>query len=188
MGEVVSNGGEKPKSAEDEERAKAEQELITKAERDMRPYPAPVDTKDRGVDDWEKDAIPSDLKIPEGRNYAVIRFPAEWTDAPHKGERSCVLWSITDKEEKLAYTLSMGDSNRVVDELAKRTIRAIDGVRVSAAATKDDDNRPGNVDTFWRDIGKCRSWILRFYNQTHSFSEAEKKRFFESCVVVRTAG
>lgn len=133
--------------------------------------------------DWVE--FPSAFRIPAGKTIAFMRFRAEWTDAPAKGDRWCALWPITDAEQKLAFKRARGDQLRLFSEFAKQTIRLIDG-----KAPDWTGNHPGapTVDRFWADIGeKCRVEIQNYYAKTHSLSGAERDDFLKHCFVTRTA-
>lgn len=145
---------------------------------------APIpDARAGGKPPWAK--CPVGMKFPRGRQVAFLKLLPQWTDAPHKGERQCIIWGLTDIDEKLAFGRSMGDVNRAMGELTKQMIRAIDGVVV------DWSGNPGvgNIDLWWREIGgKCRQILTRVYTQMNVLSEDDRKHFFESCIEVRTTG
>lgn len=135
-----------------------------------------------GTPDWCP--IPSGLKIPPGRQIGFMLFRASWTDAPQKGDRTCVLWSLSEAEEKMAYTRARGDALRSIGELAKQMIRVVDGQRADWTLGVG----AGNVDRFWDDIGrKCCQMIQNYYLKTHTLSQEEQQDFFMNCLVVRTA-
>jgi hypothetical protein len=135
------------------------------------------------VPDWA--LVPSQLRIPKGKQVLFLRFRAEMTDAPLKGERQCIVWSLTDGEEKLANDRCAGNSSRAPAEFSKQMIRAVDGVPTDWGRSKG----PGAVDEFWREIGpKGRNMLMRIYTQLHLASDNEVRDFFEHCVAVRTAG
>ena len=73
--------------------------------------------------EWMK--IPAGLKFPTGRVVSFIRFKAEWTDTPGKGDRTCAMWNLNGADEKLAYSRTRGDSMKLVTELSKQTIRVV---------------------------------------------------------------
>lgn len=130
--------------------------------------------------------LPPDFRIPVGKNVTFMRFRADWTDAPAMGERTVVVWPLTDTEMLLANQLARNDDNRTLEEMAKMSIRCIDG--------KHPD-RTGNpavgtiaVNTFWTQIGeKCRRQIKVNHVKTHTLTTEEQLDFFTSCFVVRTA-
>ncbi len=136
-----------------------------------------------GAPQWAK--IPSGFKFPRGRQVAFIRFRAEWTDTPWKGDRQAIVWSLTDADEKIGLARAMGDVNRAANELSKQMLRAVDGYEV----TWDGSPGPGNIDRWWTEIGgKCRQILVRVYTQLHVLSEEERTDFFENCIEVRTTG
>lgn len=127
--------------------------------------------------------LPQGLRVPPGRNVMFVRFRKEWTETPWKGERFCLVWTLSDADERLAYKVAAGESERIPQELAKLMIRVIDGARVSS-----DGDPAGDVNTFWREIGaKGRHALQRIYQANHSFTEEEKDDFFLNCVVSVTS-
>ena len=137
---------------------------------------------DEDIPEWA--VLPPNLKIPRGKRVTFIRFRASWTDAPEKGERQCLLWTLTDGEEKLANDRCGGSSTRAPAEYSKQMIRAVDGVMVDWSKSRG----PGSVDEFWREIGpKGRTMLMRLYAQLHLPSDEDINDFFEHCVAVRTA-
>jgi hypothetical protein len=134
------------------------------------------------VPDWV--VIPDNMKIPRGKRLTFVRFRANWTDSPFKGERQCVIWTLTDGEEKLANDRCAGSPTRAPAEYTKQMIRVVDGVLVDWSKTRG----PGSVDEFWKEIGpKCRSMLMRMYTQLHLPSDEDINDFFQHCVAVRTA-
>lgn len=136
-----------------------------------------------GIPEWMK--VPRGLKFPRGRLPVYVRFRAELTDVPTRGERQAICWALTDADEMLAYKRSMGDPARAIDELTKQMVRAVDGHQVdwSGGAT------PGSIDRWWTEIGgRCRSILKRVYMQTHQATEAEVRDFFENCIAVGGTG
>lgn len=129
--------------------------------------------------------IPVNLQVPKGRQVVFLRFPAALTGNPYRGERQCIVWTLSDGEEKLANDRTGGNMNRAPAEFTKQMIRVVDGVRVDWSKAKG----PGSVDEFWREIGpKGRNLLIRIYTQLHLATDDEVTSFFESCVAVRTAG
>jgi hypothetical protein len=122
------------------------------------------------------------LRYPPGRAVYFLRFRAEWTDTPQKGDRQCVVWPLSDRDEKLAYgRINLGTSGvkAVSLEMAKQMVRAIDGVKVNWSGKRG----PSSIDEFWTDIGaRCRSMIERLFLKTHSLDQAQVDDFFENCV------
>lgn len=121
--------------------------------------------------------VPEGLKLPEeGSQIAFIRIPARWTRSPSKGDRVCICWPIGETEERLAYARSRGDMVRSMTELAKATIRAVDGHRADWSGNMA---KPGSITTFWSDIGpKGRSMIRNYYVRTHTVTDEEALDFF----------
>jgi hypothetical protein len=147
--------------------------------------PGVVKAQDQGdIPPWL--VVPTDarFKVPPNKQVAFMLFKAEWTDRPEKGARQCILWPITDAEEKLAIKATRGEAGRTLTEMSKMMIRAIDG----HLAIRTGDLGPGNVDRFWDDIGgKCRQMITNYYMKTHALSKEEQADFYANCFAVRAA-
>lgn len=136
-----------------------------------------------GAPDWVR--MPAGLKIPRGARVVFMKFKAEWTAAPELGERQIICWPISVGDKKLALGRAIGDGSRVLEELTKSMIRAIDGQLVSW----DGASTAGNVDLFWQQVGeKIRVMLVQIYLQLHTLNDAETVDFFSNCVAVRTAG
>lgn len=137
------------------------------------------------IPEWAQ--IPPNVKMPkQGVTVAFLRIPAKWTSDPAKGDRWCCCWAIGETEERLAYQRSRGDMQRSVNELAKATIRIIDGVKAdwSGSLTKE-----GSVTEFWSSIGpKGRQVIRNYYVRTHTVSDEEALDFFSNHFVNMTVG
>lgn len=137
-----------------------------------------------GAPDWVR--IPDKMKFPRGAQVIFVRFRAELTAAPQKGERQAILWPLSEGDEKHAYMRAQSDPNRAPGQLAKQMIRAIDGHVVNWDGVSDG---PGNVDRFWNEIGgRYRMQLIRLYSKLHILNVDEQRDFFEHCVAVRTAG
>lgn len=159
-----------------------EDDLDPEAAEEAPPKPAlPVSDGDEPPE-WA--VVPANLKVPKGRQVIFLRFPPGLTNNPSKGERQCIIWSLTDGEEKMANDRTGGSAARAAAEFTKQMIRAVDGIVVDWSKPKG----PGSIDEFYREIGpKCRNLLMRVYTQLHLASEDETRDFFESCVAVRTA-
>jgi len=135
-----------------------------------------------GIPDWA--SVPPNFAIAPGRRCGWMLFRADWTDAPDKGDRWCMMWPLSESEEKLAYKRSGGDSVRAITELTKASIRLVDGV----AANRTGSIGPGSVGVFWAEIGtKLRQMLQNYYLKTHSLSPEEQQDFFANCFVVTMA-
>lgn len=109
---------------------------------------------------------------------AFLRIKASWTNDPSGGDRWCTVWQITETEEKLAYNRARGDQHRAVTELAKATIRVIDGTK---ADWSGDLFKKGSVAEFWGSIGpKGRLMIRNYYIRTHMVTDEETLDFFSN--------
>jgi len=141
------------------------------------------DDPDAPLPGWAE--LPDGLTPPKGVQLGFLRIKSGLTSAPHLGDRTCVVWPLTDLDERLAITRIQGNAYNAIAEQAKQMVRAIDGVKVNWNAKAGE---PGNLKDFWRDIGpKGRTLVLRYYNQTHNLSPEETADFLLSCVAVRTA-
>jgi hypothetical protein len=127
--------------------------------------------------------LPPGVKPPaEGTQIGFLRIPAKWTLTPTKGDRLAVCWPLGETDEKLAYARARGDMVRSVSELSKQMIRACDGHKARW------DGKPGDVATFWNEIGaKGRQMIRNYYVKTHSVSDEESLDFFSNHFAVVTA-
>ena len=133
------------------------------------------------IPDWV--VLPPDLKIPRGKQLYFLRFRADWTEKPEKGERQCILWNLSDSDENMALKRAMGDGNRAFKELTKQMIRAVDGKRADWS-----QGFHSNIEKFWREVGsKARQAIVSVYHKTHTFDEVQSADFFTNCWAVRTA-
>jgi len=133
---------------------------------------------------WAK-VPPAPFRFPRGVEVAFVRIRGELTAARQKGDRVLIIWGLSDGDEKLAVMRSMSDSNRVITEMAKQTIRAVDG----HPADWTGKPGPGNIDQVWRELGgKGRGQIVRLYTQLHVFDAAEQADFFENCVALVATG
>lgn len=153
---------------------------------------APIDLDDeedgdepqpeKPLPDWA--TLPAGMKTPAGWQVWFLRFPANLTNNPGKGDRTCILWNLSEADEKLAAKRARGDGLRVIDECAKQMIRAVDGVKADWSGASG----PGSVASFWSELGgKGRHQIKGLYLRTHTMSPEENAAFFERGVVVRTA-
>ena len=144
----------------------------------------PTDAGESDVPEWA--LVPANLKVPRGRQVYFLRFPQALTGNREKGERQCIVWTLSDGEEKMANDRTGGSASRAPAEFSKQMIRAVDGVVVSWAVGQAAG--PGSIDAFWREVGpKGRNLLMRIYTQLHLASQEEVLDFFESCVAVRTA-
>jgi hypothetical protein len=164
--EQTANGG--PAPAEDEPATAAERMAAA-----IEGAPAAA------VPDW---FVPSaGFKAPPNRRICIMRFRGEWTDAPQKGERQVVCWSLTSKEEELAASRAMGSDQRLINELTMACVRYIDGRRVDWTGT------PGagaSAPEFWAEIGSsCRKLLVNYYVKAHTLTVVQQVDFFANCVV-----
>jgi len=138
--------------------------------------------KIEGVPEWA--SIPPGFEIPPGKRCGWMLFRAEWTDAPAKGDRWCMMWPLSEAEEKIAYKRSNGEATKAIAELTKASLRIVDGVKADRTGT----SAPGSVGVFWAEIGtKLRQMLQNYYLKTHTLSSEEQQDFFANCFVVTTA-
>ena len=127
---------------------------------------------------WAK--VPTDLVFPHSLSPLYVLFRAEWTYAPKKGDRQCILWPLSDADEFQAAQRSANFPTRAFAEQVKGTIRAVDGYKADWTGR----NSPGSIDVFWREIGmKCRGMLDSLFVKMHVLGPQEQADFFESCVV-----
>ena len=137
------------------------------------------DTSD--IPEWV--VLPDGFKMPLGRRVTFVKIYAAMTDTPAKGDRQCILWNLTEADEKLAIKRTRGEGIRVMDEFTKQMIRAIDGKTVDWTGNAG----PRSPNTFWNDIGgKYRQQLKNVYAKNHSMDTAEMVDFFSNCFAVRT--
>lgn len=131
--------------------------------------------------------FPQGFRIPPGKEVAFLQFRAKWTDRPERGDRWCMLWPLSDADEKLAIKRTRGEGGRALSELSKGCIRVIDGKRADWTQAGDKDTTYA-VDRFWDEIGgKCRQMITNIYLKTHSLTKEEQADFLENCCFIRKA-
>lgn len=156
-----------------------------RANKDTEPPTAAIAKDPNALPEWV--SFPPGFRIPPGREVAFLMFRSKWTDRPEKGDRWCMLWSLSDADEKLAIKRTRGEAGRSLSELSKGCIRVIDGKRADWTQTGTPETSY-SVDRFWDEIGpKCRQMISNHYIKTHSLSKEEQADFLESCLFIRKA-
>jgi hypothetical protein len=141
------------------------------------------------IPDWV--VLPSGLALPPGRQVTFLRFRSSWTDVSSKGDRQCIVWNLSEADEKLALRRTRGDALRSIDELTKQAIRAVDGHKANwtGVAKIGETLGQGDVSKFWNEIGaKCRQQLKNVYIKAHTLDVGEAADFFTSCIAVRTVG
>lgn len=182
-----------PVAAEDPQKTRIEDAIKAKAEEvaDEAQVLQPIDLDDEDdaiptkddLPDWA--TIPDHVKVPDGWQIWFLRFRGSWTNTPNKGDRTCILWNLSESDMKLAGRRARGDGWRVIEEMAKQMVRVVDGVRADWSGAKG----AGSVDAFWNEIGgKCQYQVKNLYLKTHTMSSEENADFFAECCAVRTAG
>lgn len=141
--------------------------------------PKPVD----GHPEWAP-PLPEKLRVPPGVQVTWIRIRAGLTVAPHKGDRVCAVWALSELEERQAVTRARGDQYQMLSELAKATVRTVDQHMCDRTATP---GHPGAIAKFWGEIGpKGRSLVRTYYSRTHTMSDEETQDFLLNCFATRT--
>lgn len=134
--------------------------------------------------------LPPGVVLPKGYQVWFVRFHANLTNTPTKGDRWCVLWNLVEADEKFALKRTMGDHVRTLSECAKQT------VRITGFVT--DPPTPGNrvnwglghhaLSEFWDGIGGAyRQQLMNMYVKNHTLGAEQAADFFSKCVVVLTA-
>lgn len=158
-----------------------QQQKVVDAEADADAAYSKPKTEESSLPDWVK--IPSELQLPKGRRILAMRFRADWTETPEKGDRQCVLWTLTEADEKLAFRRTRGESQMAINELSKQMIRAVDGKRVDWTGGDDE----ASIQLWWNEIGmSCRTLVKNAYAKLHTLEAAQLVDFFTNCQVVRT--
>lgn len=140
--------------------------------------------EEKPLPDWA--TIPQGVTVPAGWHVWFVQFRARLTNTPERGDRHCVIWNLSESDEKHAAKRAKGDAMRVIDEMAKQMLRVVDGVPVDWTGSRAS---AGSVDRFWQEIGgKCRHRLKELYLKNHTMTVEETADFFEKCVAVRTAG
>jgi hypothetical protein len=129
--------------------------------------------------------VPGGLNIPPYASVGYCRFKPGLTGRPDLGERTCITWGLTVADERLARQAARGDSSRTYEEMAKRMVRVVDGVK---ADWTGGNNKPGSVNRFWEQVWpKARTFLINQYIQTHTPTVEETADFFLDCCTFRTA-
>ena len=137
---------------------------------------------------WAAGILPAGLTPPPYAQVGYIRFLPELTGRPDLGQRTCCTWGLSVADERLAKQMSRGDSTRLYEELAKQTIRAVDGRLVDRTGRAGHAGGGVDVRKFWEQIGsKGRMLLINQYLQSHTPTASEMADFFLSCCTYRTA-
>jgi hypothetical protein len=140
--------------------------------------------------------LPAEVKLPVGRQIYCMRFRAKMTETPKMGDRYCIMWSLTEADEKLAYRRTRGEATMALNELSKQMIRVVGFIRVDSAGKESADgaltdwtNGPGvgGIMRFWDAIGaRCKMQVKNAYAKLHTMEVPDIVDFFTNCVAVRT--
>lgn len=172
-----------PAKVEEEAGGDSFEKMGEEAEKVTKNLPPLPDASSGGAPPWVK--IPEGFKFPKGRQVVFLRFKAEWTDTPWKGDRQAIAWPITANDKKMALQRAMGDANRAADELAKQMLRSLDGYKIDWTGSPT----PGSIDVWWNEVGeRVRTLIIKIFMQMHVLKKEEMIDFFEHCVAVRSTG
>jgi len=126
----------------------------------------------------------SGFRFPKGKRVIFVRIRADLTDAPDKGDRDVVIWTLSDGEENHATKRAAGDSSRTYKEMTKQMIRSIDGHKVDWSGSAS----PGNIARFWEEIGPvARTLLVNVYHRTHAPKQEVILDFFINCFAARSA-
>lgn len=127
-----------------------------------------------GPPDWA--AMPADVKLPPpGMKVAYLRIPAAMTANPFYGDLWCACWPISETEEIIAHARSRGNPQRAISEMAKQTIRVVNGNKADWSGKKP----AASVARFWAMIGpKGRQLVRNYYMRTHMVTDEEGALFF----------
>jgi len=144
------------------------------------------------VDDPSK--LPSWVKIPDapwtlptgkGKKIIALRFFADTTDFPEKGDRQVIMWSLTLADERTALRRVQGRRELLQQEFTMQMIRAIDGMPVDWTRR----NRAADPTVFFDEIGpKCREMMERIYNSHHNMNQEEQVAFFGRGIALLSRG
>lgn len=164
------------------------EEATTPAGASARPLPVEdtkFEFKNNTVPEWAK--IPataadgSPFRFPKGRKVFFLRFRANLTSVPGRGERQAILWEMSPGDLEFARTRSQGDRMKMVDQMTLQCIRAIDGLAVDWA-TGGAVNNPVQ---FWAEVGQgYRTLIQTLASQVNMLNAAETRDFLENCTAL----
>lgn len=135
--------------------------------------------------------LPANVELPKGRQIYCMRFRGKLTDTPKKGDRYCILWSLNEPDEKLAYQRTRGNAGMSMNELSKQMIRVMGFVRDEQGDGEVPDWGEGGMRLmeFWNGIGaRFRTQVKSAYGKMHTLEPGEIIDFFTNCVAVRTVG
>lgn len=137
-----------------------------------------------GVPAWV--VVPTNFRWPKKtKQVYFVRFRAELTETPEKGERQAILFGLNEADEKIARKRAAGDRDKTIPELTKQMLRAVDGESVDWMAKFGK----GNPVTFWKEIGYvARQQLQAIFLKTHQFTPEQQSDFFTNCVAVMSVG
>jgi hypothetical protein len=126
--------------------------------------------------------VPPGIVFPPGRRIVAMKFKAKWTDTPKKGDRQCILWPLSENDEKLAYQ-RVSVSAMAMNELSKQMVRVVDGKIITWG-----DGTESDITVWWNEIGAaCRTLIKNAYAKLHTLEAGDLADFFTTCQHVRSA-
>lgn len=128
----------------------------------------------QGAPDWA--LIPPNMQIPSGVEVSFMRIPLKGG-----GDVQLMTWELGVRDERMgrARADAGGAGARLVEEMAKQMIRAVDGKPISWGD-------PLEVERVWDKIGaKYRNLLSAYYLKLHQLDDEERLDFFENRVVAR---
>lgn len=119
----------------------------------------------------------------KGKQIIAVKIPAAFTDYPEKGDRQCIMWSMTLADERTALRRAQGRRELLAQEFTMQMIRAIDGMSVDWTRR----HRAADPLHFYDEIGpKMRAKLENIYQVQHNLTEMEQLRFFGECIALVT--
>lgn len=132
--------------------------------------------------DWAIPFVPADLRTARGTPLVAVLCKGERCSV-NRGDRVVLISELSDGDEKFAIMRAAGDPNRVMTELSKQQIRAIDG---HVADFSGVPTALGSVDAFWTECGpKHRALFQRIYTRINQMTNEELADFFDNCIAVK---
>lgn len=141
------------------------------------------DFKNNIVPEWaiipETAADGTPFRFPKGRKVFFLRFRADKTDVPGRGERQLIVWPLSVGDMEFARSRAQGDRLKFADQMTKQCFRAIDGKAVDWTT----GGVVNNPEQFWGELGQgYRNLVQTLITQINILDAAETRDFLESCV------
>lgn len=128
----------------------------------------------QGAPEWAK--VPHDLRIPKDVEVGFFLVPL-----PDGSDMQIIMWELSVADERLARARAdaLGPGARLVEEMAKQMMRAIDGRKV-------DWMNPLPIESAWERMrSKYRNLFGGYYMKMHQLDDTERTDFFANRVVAR---